>query len=119
MSAIPLHQVLTAVSRELENLGAQATQLEQSVSQNIAANKSMSDRMICEMQSLDRVNQGLQDLAVLTKEIAKHVSTNSLTPAQSITISDAVRLTSTKGMVSLQRPKQEDEVPEPSVLDIF
>lgn len=100
--AVPLEQVLNDVSAQLEALCKQAAKLEQTVGRVVEYNSEIPRALIHEMQSLDRVNQGLQDMAVLTALLAKSTGSETVSADEAVVICNAVKLSATKALFCAQ-----------------
>lgn len=96
--AMSLEQVLQNVSAHLDTLCKNAAELEETVSQVIDQNSETSGALIYEMQALDAVNQGLQDMAILTGLLANFTGSETISADQTEEICNAVKLTTTRAL---------------------
>ena len=110
--AVSLEQVLQNVSANLESLFERTAELEVTVCQMIDENNKTSGAFIYEMQALDRVNQGLQDMVVLTALLAKSAGAATVSHNQAEEICKTVKLTTTKELV-LEEPRSNGSLEEP------
>ena len=119
--AVSLEQVLQNLSANLESFCKRTAELEETVCQMIDQNNETSGAFIYEVQALDRINQGLQDMVVLTTLLAKSAGTVTISTNQAEEICEAVKLTTTKELV-LEKPRRKtasDEALPPSGLHLF
>jgi hypothetical protein len=109
-SALPLDPFLRRLAAQLEGFATQTASLEVAVSSVLADNDSLPDMLICELQSLDRINQGLHDLATLTQGLAGQLTDVSLTPDQVTRVGAAVRLSNTRSILHSGPPPSDPPV---------
>lgn len=119
--AVSLAQVLQNLSTHLDGLCKHATELEETVCEVINQNSDTSGALIYEMQALDRVNQKLQDMAVLTKLLANSTGSETISAVQIEDICEAVNLSTTKALVVVPNPSTyaAEKATPPSSLDLF
>ena len=119
--AVTLEQVLQNVSAQLDTLRKHAAELEETVSRVIDQNSETSGALIYEMQALDAVNQGLQDMATLTGLLAHSTGSQTVSTDQTEKICKTVRLTTTRTLLFATAPHTcaPEKASAPSDLHLF
>ena len=97
---IPMAVILQSISEQLGAYCAQTTTLEDVVSPYLSQDNGLPNAVIREMQGLDRIRQGLGDIATLTQMLSQAAHADAVDADQAAAMINELRLSSTKSLLA-------------------